>query len=276
MCAVLKGGLAPPGRQGPADVSITVGSGKGGAGKSTTSVNLAATLAQSNFKVGLLDADFHGPNIPLMIGLKRDDWTQQWTLAEVRARQRTLLPIDRYGIKFMSAGFILGEDQPMALDAVAVGMMLNQLLFQTEWGRLDYLIIDLPPGTSHITQQVIKSVHLTGALVVVGPQDVSHLDARKAISMFRRLKVPVIGAVENMTDVTCPHCEQSFALFPKVRHERSVWAMNVSSLGAIPFDPRIADCTDRGVPIALDQADSSAAHAFRTITTAIQSRLAEG
>ncbi len=264
-----------PTRPAPARHAIVVGSGKGGVGKSTTSVNLAVSLAQAGHRVGLLDADLHGPNVALMIGLKREAWTQEWTLAESRARQRTLAAVDRYGVRFMSAGFILGDDQPMALDATTVGMLLGQLLFSTEWGQLDHLVIDLPPGTGDVVQQLAQLVKLTGAVIVVGPQDVSHLDGRKAVSMFKQLRVRVLGAVENMGTATCPHCGEPFALFPDVPPDRSVWSMGVEKLGAVPLDPAIATATDRGMPVVVRQPDLPVSRAYRRIADELHSRLSD-
>ncbi|MBO0684161.1 MAG: P-loop NTPase [Candidatus Dormibacteraeota bacterium] len=227
---------------------IAVGSGKGGVGKSTVSVNLALALQSRGQRVGLLDADLHGPNIPLMVGLTRHEWTQSWTLAA--RRQRMLAPVERHGLKIVSAGFILGEDQPLTLEGLSAQMLVQQLLRGVAWGTLDVLVVDLPPGTADVQQQLLKSIALSGAVVVVTPQYLAHLDARKAVQMYRRAGVRVLGAVENMAGIACPHCGELVEVFPAVPEPRSVWAMGVERLASIPLDPAVAAAADGGRPLA--------------------------
>lgn len=183
---------AGTGRPAPARFSIAVASGKGGVGKSTVSLNLALALAETGAAVGLLDADFYGPNIPLMVGLTRKAWSGDWTVAR-RGRQVALTPLERFGIKLMSAGFLLGEDQPMVLDAITMSLLLGQLTQQVAWGALDYLLIDLPPGTADLQQNLLRNLKLSGVVFVVTPQDVAHLDGKKALQYFRRANVPSPG-----------------------------------------------------------------------------------
>jgi len=164
----------------PARFVVAVASGKGGVGKSTVSLNLALALAER----GLLDADMYGPNIPLMVGLTRKTWTGDWTVAR-QGKQIAIQPVERYGLKIMSAGFLLGEDQPMIFEALTVRMLLTQLAQQVVWGELDYLVIDLPPGTADLQQNLLHDLSLSGGVLVVTPQDVAHLDGKKALQHYR-------------------------------------------------------------------------------------------
>ncbi len=258
----------------PARQVIAVGSGKGGVGKSTVSLNLALALAEGGSAVGLLDADFHGPNIPLMVGLKREKWTVNWTMASRRpADQQPIPPIERFGLKIMSAGFILGEDQPLTLDAGTMRFLIQQLVRQVDWGDLAYMVVDLPPGTADTQQMLLKSLSLAGAVLVVTPQDVAHLDARKAITMFARAGVPLLGAVENMSGFLCPHCGEPIDIFSRVPAERAIWAQGVRRLGMVPLDPAVSGAGDTGRPIVVDQPQSRQAEAFRSIAQHIRRAL---
>jgi ATP-binding protein involved in chromosome partitioning len=261
--------------RGPARHSIAVGSGKGGVGKSTVSLNLALALVARELRVGLLDADLHGPNIPLMLGLKRETWTQYWTLGTnllTGPRQR-IEPIERFGLKVMSAGFILAEEQPMLLESMTLRIMLAQLVRQVAWGELDYLVVDLPPGTSDVQQSLLKEIGFSGALVVVTPQDVAHLDARKAIRMYERAGVPLLGAVENMSGIVCPHCGELIEVFPRVPDARSIWASGVERLISIPLEPSLSLAGDRGRPLLDSHPDSPVARAFAELAERLCLRL---
>lgn len=251
---------------------LAVGSGKGGVGKSTVAINIALALAAEGSAVGLLDADLYGPSIPLMVGIARTAWTQEWTLAGGAAKR--LQPLRRHGIAIMSAGFILAEDQPNVLGAFSVQMLIHQLVKQTDWGTLDILVIDLPPGTADVQQAVMKSIPINAALIVVTPQDVAHLDGRKAISMFAHARIPIAGAVENMSGLRCPHCGEVVDVFPRVDAERSIWAMGVEKLGSIPLDPQLAGSGDHGFPLLLSHPDSESATVFRAIAGQVRVRLA--
>src|SRR5579884_672683 len=162
----------------PARFTIVVGSGKGGVGKSTISLNLALALAESGVRVGMLDADFYGPNIPLMVGLKRKKWAGDWTMARNRAMggEPPIPPTERFGLQIMSAGFIIAEDQPLMLDGSTLRFLVKQLVSGVAWGELGYLVVDLPPGTADVQQQLVGLLEISGALLVVTPQDVAHLD----------------------------------------------------------------------------------------------------
>jgi ATP-binding protein involved in chromosome partitioning len=256
----------------PARFTIAVGSGKGGVGKSTVSLNLALALAETGSPVGVLDADFAGPNIPLMVGLKREKWTIDWTLAH-RREQPLIPPTERYGLKIMSAGFIIAEDQPLVLDAQTTSFLSRQLVRQVDWGDLEYLIVDLPPGTGDTQQILLRQLAFTGAILIVTPQDVAHLDGKKAIGLFERAKVPLLGAVENMSGYLCPHCGKSVDVFSRVPEERSVWTLGVPRLGAIPLDPTISQAGDQGTPLLVKHPRSRQADAFRAVARAVREKL---
>jgi len=256
----------------PARFIIAVGSGKGGVGKSTVSLNLALALAERGKAVGLLDADLYGPNIPLMVGLTRKEWMGDWTLAR-KGRQQAIHPVERYGLKIMSAGFLLGEDQPMVLEALMVRALLTQLTQQVAWGNPDYLIIDLPPGTADLQQNLLHDLALSGVVLVVTPQDVAHLDGKKALQHYRRAGVPILGAIENMSGFLCPHCGQPVDIFARVSAARAIWAMDVEKLGAIPLDPLVSQSGDRAQPLLIAHPQSPQADAFRQIAQHVTAKL---
>ncbi len=221
----------------PAKYIVAVGSGKGGVGKSTVSLHIALALARRGLTVGLLDADVYGPDIPLMVNLTRHEDARRWDFW--RAGDVRHEPIESHGIRIMSVGFLLGERQALTLGAPLLTAALKQLVHQVEWGQLDILLLDLPPGTADLQQQLVGVVSLDGAVVVVGPQDVAHLDARKFLAFIRDADVPVLGAVENMSGLKCPHCGELIEVFTPVTEARSVWAEGVALLGRIPLDPAL-------------------------------------
>jgi ATP-binding protein involved in chromosome partitioning len=227
--------------------TIMVGSGKGGVGKSTVALNLAMALSRrSSGRVGLLDADLHGPNIPRMLGITHNGWTHSWTMARPGPR-RKIEPTVVQGLKVVSAGTFLGEDQAMGMDSITLGMFMRHLALDVEWGELDFLVVDLPPGTGEAQKALAGVLAITGALLVVTPHELAHLDARKAIAMFRGMKVPIIGAVENMSWVACPSCGEHVALFPAVDGQRSIWN-DVERLASLPLVAALA--TVRSEPAA--------------------------
>jgi ATP-binding protein involved in chromosome partitioning len=221
---------------------IAIASGKGGVGKSTVTVALAVALRETGASVGILDADLYGPNIPRILGLTR---TADAPHVELTGRRR-LRPVERDGLLVMSSQFLVGEGQPLAWDSALAGPLLVRMLRHTAWGDIDFLLVDLPPGTADVQQRVIAGGDLSGAVVVVTPQDVAHLDAKKVVEMFRRAQVDVLGAVENMRGLACPHCGEYIELFPNVQAARSVWAMGVERLHSIPLDPALAAAADVG------------------------------
>jgi ATP-binding protein involved in chromosome partitioning len=225
---------------------VAVASGKGGVGKSTVSLNLARALAERGAAAGLLDADVYGPDIPLMIGLKQTRELRSWMLGVNPAFGRMeLAPVERLGLKIMSVGFLLAEGQPMTMPATLIELVGRQLIHDVRWGDLDYLIVDLPPGTADLQQQLFRTVDLAGAIVVIGPQAAAHLDARKLVAMLRGAGVPILGAVENMRGLACPHCGEQIDVFPPIAEERSI-LREIELLGSVPLDPAYAALN--GVP----------------------------
>jgi ATP-binding protein involved in chromosome partitioning len=252
---------------------IVVASGKGGVGKSTISLNLSLALVQRGAAVGLLDADIYGPDIPLMINLTRRQHRSSWTLyRNPRLAEARVEPVERFGLKVMSAGFLVGEDQSLAFPATSINLMLNQLTLETEWGELDYLVVDLPPGTADVQQHITSMFRSCSALIVVGPQDAAHLDAKKVLAMFSERRVPVLGGVENMHELRCPHCENDVELFPKVRASRSIWDVGVEKLAELPFEPRLAQEAERGRPLLVAAPQSAQAQRFRDLAGHVVAR----
>src|SRR6202451_451960 len=196
---------------------IAVGSGKGGVGKTTVSVNLAVSLASLGYKVGLMDADVYGPNVPLMMGIKRPP----------EAHGERIQPLEQFGVKLMSMGFLNPGDRPLVWRGPMLHSVIQQFLRGVDWGELDYLIIDLPPGTGDVQLTLIQTAPLTGAVVVTTPSDVSLEDARKAVRMFEQVKVPVLGIVENMSFLQCPHCNERIDVFSTGGGRRTAVDMGV-------------------------------------------------
>src|SRR5690348_9566227 len=254
----------------PARHVIAVGSGKGGVGKSTVSLNLALALSQRGRNVGILDADLYGPNIPLMVGLVREKWGGDWTLAQ-RGNKAKIPPVERFGLQIMSAGFLVGEDQPLA-DASLIRLLAAQFMWQVGWHDLDDLIVDLPPGTADAQQVFLNAVPFAGAVLVVTPQDVAHLDAKKAIQMYRRAKVPILDGVENMRGLTCPDCGNSHDRSPRVPEARSIWAMGIDKRGESPLNPLVSQAGDNGRPLLITHPESPQAAAFRELAEKLVGR----
>jgi len=212
------------------DAVVAVGSGKGGVGKTTLSVNLALSLAKLGYKVGLLDADVYGPNVPLMLG----------SSATPRIVVNNMIePPERYGIKLISAGFLNPGDTPLVWRGPMLHQIIGEFIQRVQWGKLDYLIVDLPPGTGDVAISLVQTVPLTGAVVVTTPSDVSLQDGRKAIEMFRQMKVDIIGIVENMGAFQCPHCHHEIDIFSKGGGQRTAEQFSVPFLGSIELDPEI-------------------------------------
>jgi ATP-binding protein involved in chromosome partitioning len=242
-------GQQPPSPQPLPGVSniIAVGSGKGGVGKTTLSVNLALALAKLGHKVGLLDADVYGPNVPLMLG----------TNAQPRATgTERIEPILAQGLKVISVGFLNPGDKPIIWRGPMLHQIIRQFLNSVEWGQLDYLVIDLPPGTGDVALSLVQTVPLTGAVVVSTPSDVSLQDGRKAIEMFRQMKVDLIGVVENMSYFVCPHCNHEIDIFSRGGAEKTAAQFGVAFLGAIQLDPELRKGGDTGKPTVLEGENS--------------------
>ena len=224
------------------DAIVAVGSGKGGVGKTTLAVNLAVALAKMGHKVGLIDADVYGPNVPLMLGVN----------AQPRmVGQNRVEPLEAHGLKVISVGFLNPGDKPVIWRGPMLHQIIRQFLSQVEWGKLDYLIVDMPPGTGDVALSLVQSVPLTGAVVVSTPSDVSLQDARKAIEMFRQMKVDVLGVVENMSYFVCPHCSQEVDIFSRGGAEKMAAQFGVAFLGSIELDPELRRSGDGGKPAVL-------------------------
>ena len=220
---------------------IAVGSGKGGVGKTTISVNLAIALSRMGYSVGLLDADVYGPNVPLMMGTNQ-------TPTAIGER---IQPLEKYGVKLMSMGFLSPGDKPLVWRGPMLHSVIQQFLRGVDGGELDYLVIDLPPGTGDVQLSLIQTAPVTGAVVVTTPSDVSLEDARKAVRMFEQVRVPLLGIVENMSYLQCPHCDERIDVFSTGGGRRTATDMGVNFLGALPLDPFVRGGGDTGNPVAL-------------------------
>jgi len=244
--------------------TIAVASGKGGVGKSTVAVNLALALGKSGAKVGLLDTDIYGPSIPIMMGIHKKPQTTE---------DEKILPISNYGIKLMSVGFMLDEETPLIWRGPMVMQIVKQFLTGVAWGELDYLIIDLPPGTGDAQLTLVQTIPLTGAVVVTTPQDVALIDARRAIKMFHEVKVPILGIVENMSYFQCPHCGEKTEIFSHGGGEKTSERYHVPLLGKIPIDPHIREGGDSGKPIVVADPASPQTEAFIKISQAVAAKI---
>jgi ATP-binding protein involved in chromosome partitioning len=256
---------APQPLPGVANI-VAIGSGKGGVGKTTLAVNIAVALAKLGYKVGLIDADIYGPNVPLMLGSGQQPRVLQNNQIE---------PNFAHGIKVISVGFISPGDKPLVMRGPMLHQIIRQFLQQVEWGELDFLIVDLPPGTGDVVISLVQTVPLTGAVVVSTPSDVSLQDARKALEMFHQVNVEVLGIVENMSHFTCPHCHHEIDIFSKGGAERTAKQFNVPFLGSIELDPEIRQGGDKGLPIALLGEDSAKARDFYSVARQVAERAQE-
>lgn len=219
---------------------VAVGSGKGGVGKSTFTANLAVTLSKRGLKVGIIDADIYGPSQPMIFG-KREEKPRS-------NAERKIIPVESYGIKFMSFGFFINEQDPVIWRGPMLGGVLNQFLFDVDWAGLDYLLIDLPPGTGDIQLSMIQNAHVDGAIIISTPQDIALLDARKGVEMFRKMNLPVIGMVENMTSFICSHCGTEHHIFGEGGVGKAVDQLQVELLGQVPLEIELRTGSDNGEP----------------------------
>ena len=251
--------------------TIAVASGKGGVGKSTVAVNLAAALRRTGASVGLLDADIYGPSVPALTGK-----LEQPRLVEVPGAdgkvERKLVPLEAYGLRLMSIGFLAGSDQAMVWRGPMVSRAIQQMMSDVNWGELDYLVIDLPPGTGDASLTLAQSVPLTGVAIVATPQDLALDIAVKALQMFRSLNVTPLGLVENMSWYRCPSCGNEHHLFGHGGAERAAQRLGVPFLGAIPLDQEIREEADRGAPVVASRPDSEAGRAFLDLAAQVAAK----
>ena len=245
---------------------VAVGSGKGGVGKSTVSVNLALALQHLGACVGLVDADILGPSIPVMLGIPTG-------LPPTQTPEGKMIPAERHGLKVVSMGMLTGDDNPAVLRGPMVGKYLKMFVGGVQWGTLDYLILDLPPGTGDTQLTLAQSMPLSGVVIVTTPQDVSLKIARRGLRMFEKVQVPILGIVENMRTFTCPHCGKSTDIFRRGGGERMCRELNVPFLGALPLDPAVVTCGDEGRPIVAAQPKSVSAQVYAAIATALVNQL---
>jgi ATP-binding protein involved in chromosome partitioning len=241
---------------------VAVASGKGGVGKTTVAVNLALALKTLGHKVGLLDADVYGPNVPVMLGTNE----QPQALTD-----KTIIPVTAHGLKMISMGLLNPGDRPLVWRGPMLHSVIQQFLRGVDWGELDYLIIDLPPGTGDVQLTLIQTAPLTGAVVVTTPSDVSLEDARKAIHMFLQVRVPILGLVENMSYLECPHCHERIDVFSHGGGRKTADTMNVHFLGELALDPAVRVGGDSGNPVTLGDAGG----AFVTIAQEVERRAAQ-
>jgi ATP-binding protein involved in chromosome partitioning len=245
---------------------IAVGSGKGGVGKTTLAVNLALALSKTGHRVGLLDADVYGPNVPLMLGINE----QPKVTAEGQ-----IAPISAHGLKVISVGLLNPGDKPLIWRGPMLHSIIRQFIGSVDWGQLDYLIVDLPPGTGDVSLSLIQTVPLTGAIVVSTPSDVALQDARKAIEMFRQMKVDIVGIVENMSYFVCPHCQHEVDIFSRGGAEKMARHFDAAFLGSVELDPEIRRAGDGGTPAVLMGEDSPHAKSLFAFARAVMARIEE-
>ncbi len=257
---------------------IVVGSGKGGVGKSTVSVNLAVALAKRGYQVGLLDADTYGPSVPMMLGVRKRGESQGWraTLPLAQrggmAPEQMLQPLVRYGVKVISVGFFIGEEQPVAPMPDVQGMLIRQLLHSVNWGTLDYLLIDLPPGNGEPQATLCRELELDGAILVTTPQDIARIDTAKGAGMFQGAGVPILGLVQNMAGFICPNCGERVDIFP-TSNEASSLLHEIPVLGVVPLDLATARSGDSGQPIVVTMPESLVSAEFYAIAGRVVDRL---
>jgi len=257
--------VAPSGASGPPKPDpnllphvkhvIAVASGKGGVGKSTVAVNLALALKETGAKVGLMDADVYGPSIPMMMGIEQ----------KPEAEEGKIVPLEQFGIKLMSIGFLVGEESPLIWRGPIVSRVVQQFLRDVLWGELDYLVVDLPPGTGDIQLTLVQTVPISGAVIVTTPQEVALLDVVKANEMFKTVHTPILGVVENMSTFVCPKCTHEEPIFRQGGGAKEAQRIGVPLLAQIPIEPAICVGGDTGKPIFIQSPSSQAKEAFKTL-----------
>jgi ATP-binding protein involved in chromosome partitioning len=271
-----KGGLKPgsvpaptprPGLLAEVGHVVAVSSGKGGVGKSMVASNLAAALAMRGLAVGLLDADIYGPNIPLMFGE-----TRKPHVTGERGKEM-IEPLEAHGVRLMSLGFLLDKDQPAIMRGPLISGILKQFLEQVAWGPLDIMVVDMPPGTGDAQLSLVQTIDLDGAVMVTTPQEVSTGDVRRGVKMFERVNTRVLGIVENMSGLTCPHCGELVDVFGSGGGERLAAEMKLPFLGGVPLDPSVREAGDAGKPTVVAAPDSAAGKALLEISRVVEEAL---
>ncbi|MDA3962829.1 MAG: iron-sulfur cluster carrier protein ApbC [Planctomycetota bacterium] len=242
---------------------IAIASGKGGVGKSTVTANLACALAASGAKVGLLDADIYGPSQPLMMGVQREPFVEN----------RKIIPIEAHGVKIISMGFLVEESAAMVWRGPMLNGAIKQFVTDVAWGELDYLLVDLPPGTGDVQMTLAQNAPIAGAVVVTTPQNIALLDARRGVTMFEKLNVPVFGIVENMSVFICPECGHAEPIFSADGGQHFAAEIGTNFLGAIPLEPAVREASDNGTPVVLARPESRSAVAFRHLAEQLAARV---
>lgn len=245
--------------------TVAVASGKGGVGKSTVAANLAIALAQTGATVGLLDTDVYGPSMPLMMGAS----------AKPAVNNGKIVPLEAHGVKVMSIGFLLDPNKALIWRGPLVAQLINQFLNDVLWGELDYLILDLPPGTGDVQLTLVQKIPIAGAVIVTTPQEVAVMDAVKGLRMFEEVKTPVIGIIENMSGFICPCCGTKTPIFDEGGGQRTADAHGVPLLGEIPIEPAVRAGGDSGIPVVVGHPESASAHAFRALADRVAATLAK-
>ncbi len=245
---------------------IAVASGKGGVGQSTVATTLAVALSMAGLTIGLLDADIYGPSIPLMMGIKGQP--------QVTGNNR-IMPFFNHGVKTQSLGFFLGEDAPVIWRGPMVMRAVQQLLQETDWGTLDVLVVDLPPGTGDVQLTLAQTVPLTGAILVTTPQDLALLDVKRGAEMFKQVGAPLLGIVENMSYFTCPDCGKETEIFRRGGGQKESTRLGIPLIGRIPLDPEVCDAGDTGIPVAIGRPETTVGAEFHTIAAAVMEILSQ-
>jgi len=245
---------------------IVVASGKGGVGKSTVAVNLALGLAALGKRVGLLDADIHGPSVPMMLGVSE---------RRPEAVEGKLIPVEAHGIRAISLGFLTGGLDPIIWRGPLASRAIEQLLSDVDWSGVDHLVLDLPPGTGDIQISIAQKANPSGVVIVTTPQDVALIDAIRGVRMFEKVDIPVLGIVENMSEFLCPHCGKASAIFPRGALHLELERLGVPVLARVPLDPAVAAAGDEGTPTIVRAPDSPAGRSYRELAAAVARLLAE-
>ena len=252
---------------------VAVASGKGGVGKTTVTVNLALALAQTGARVGLFDADIYGPNVPLMLGVSRKQ-PSEGMLPVGRTENAPYIPaLERYGLKVMSVGLLVAESETVMLDPAFLGLVVTRTIKDVLWGELDYLLVDLPPGSGEPQQTLLQTVQVDGGVIVTTPQDLSLLDAGRSLGLFRGSNVPILGIVENMSYLICPDCGKRLEPFHRTKREWAVEDKELEVLGRIPMDTEISRGIDEGHPLVDEAPDAAGSAEFREIAAKVARKL---